>query len=194
MHICEKSSNFVACLRGKKGALNRIVLGKSAPHIAQKTRIPCVLVFLALIVCVACEPDTTCYNREMTTAMVVTLAADSTGTDGTPYSYTAWDSLYVQGVGAETVLYSRSAIQQIALSLRPDTTQTAFRMLYHGQWDTLVVRHTPRMHYVSMACGCAVYHTITDAYSTDRRVDSVAIINANVETTMQENLRIYLHE
>lgn len=142
---------------------------------------------------VACEPDTTCY-QDMATYMVLTMSGDSTGSDGTRYTYTAWDSLRVQGVGSDTVLYSNSSLKQLGLSLRPDTTTTAYLITYHGQTDTLWIAHTPRTHYVSLACGCAVYHTLTAARSTDPRIDSVVIINASVESTTQENLRIYLHE
>ena len=80
------------------------------------------------------------------------------------------------------------------LELRPYTTLTMYLMQYHGQIDTLYIQHTPALHFVSLACGCAVYHTITAAWSSDARVDSVSIINASVETTPQENLCIYLHE
>lgn len=142
----------------------------------------------------ACEPDATCYNRDMETQVVITLSADSTDLEGKNYTYDAWDSLYIQGVGTETVLYSPNALRQLGLSLRPDTTETAYLILYHNQLDTLIITHTPRLQYVSLACGCAVYHTITGARSSDSRVDSVSVINAAVETVAQENLRIYMHE
>ena len=67
-------------------------------------------------------------------------------------------------------------------------------MTFHNQTDTLFVEHTPRQYFVSLACGCAVYHTITAAWSTDYRVDSIQIVNANVENAVQENLCLYLHE
>ena len=113
---------------------------------------------------------------------------------GNSHTYDAWDSLYIQGIGADIVLYSPTQLRQLSLTLRPDTTETAYLMLYHGQLDTIIITHTPRTQYVSLACGCAVYHTITGARSSDPRVDSVSVINASVETTAQENLRIYLHE
>lgn len=141
----------------------------------------------------ACEHETTCH-QDMTTTMVVTLHADSMDVEGNVHTYAAWDSLYVLGVGAETVLYSSGSIAQIGLTLRPDTTETAYLMRYHNQIDTLIIAHTPRLQYVSLACGCAVYHTITGARSTDLRVDSVSIINSSIETVAQENLRIYMHE
>lgn len=148
---------------------------------------------LAAATLAGCEPDTVCH-KDMATCMVLTLSADSTGSDGTRYTYTAWDSLRVQGIGSDTVLCSTGSLKQLGLALRPDTTSTAYLITYHGQTDTLRITHTPRTHYVSLACGCAVYHTLTAVHSTDPRTDSAVIINASVESTAQENVRLYLHE
>ena len=156
-------------------------------------RLSVYMALFGLLLLAACEPETTCH-QDMATTMVVTLHADSMDAEGNLHTYEAWDSLYVQGIGAETVLYSPKALKQIGLALRPDTTETAYLLFYHNQTDTLVITHTPRLQYVSLACGCAVYHTIMGARSSDVRVDSVAIINASVETIAQENLRIYMHE
>ena len=142
---------------------------------------------------VSCEPDTTCY-KDMETYMVVTLHADSLDANNTRTTYTAWDSIQVQAIGVDTILYSPSAIEELTLQLCPDTTVTAYLLNYHGSIDTLWITHTPKLQYVSLACGCYMQHTITGARSTDTRVDSVAIINASVETTAQENIRIYMHE
>lgn len=148
---------------------------------------------VGLLFLLSCEPDRTCH-QDMQATMIVTLRADSMDVQGNKHTYDAWDSLYVQGVGATDVLYNPKSIKQLGVCLRPDTTETAFLILYHGQVDTLTVTHTPSLHYVSLSCGCAVYHTITAARSSDERVDSVTIINASVETTAQENIRIYLSE
>jgi hypothetical protein len=104
-----------------------------------------------------------------------------------------WDSLLVVGVGNNVELKGKN-IKAIGLELRPDTTMTQFVMQYHNQIDTLFVEHSPRLQYISAACGCAIYHTITHAWSSDPRVDSVSIINANVESIVQDNLCIYMHE
>ena len=85
-------------------------------------------------------------------------------------------------------------VKVMALELLPDTNLTAYLMFYHNQIDTLYIQHTPRQQFISLACGCAVYHTITAAWSTDPRVDSVSIINVSVESVAQDNLCIYLHE
>ena len=150
---------------------------------------------LFLILCsllTACEPDTTCH-QELGAAAQITLSADSITSAGDTVNYAQWDSITVVGIGSDIGMQGKS-FKTMGLELRPDTNMTAYLMLYHGQIDTLYIQHTPRQQFISMACGCAVYHTITAAWSTDPRVDSVSIINASVESVAQDNLCIYLHE
>ena len=153
------------------------------------------LYFLCFLLCslfAACEPDATCH-QELDTAAQITLSADSITATGDTVHYTQWDSLLVVGVGNDMGMHGKK-IKTMDLELRPDTNLTKYLMLYHNQIDTLYILHTPRQQFISMACGCAVYHTITAAWSSDPRVDSVSIINASVEAIAQENLCIYLHE
>ena len=145
-----------------------------------------------VILFAACEPERNCY-QEMNAAVQISFSADSVTTVGDTVYYTQWDSISVVGVGSDIGLQGKN-IKTIGVELRPDTNLTMYLMLYHDQIDTLFIQHTPRQQFISMACGCAVYHTITAAWSSDPRVDSVGIINASVETVAQENLCIYLHE
>ena len=150
---------------------------------------------LLLILCsllTACEPETTCY-QEMNAAVQITLTADSITSAGDTVYYAQWDSITVAGVGSDIGMQG-NGIKVMGLELRPDTNLTMYLMLYHDQIDTLYIQHSPRQQFISLACGCAVYHTITAAWSSDPRVDSVSIINAAVETIAQDNLCIYLHE
>lgn len=152
------------------------------------------LYILALLVLLfaACEPEKTCY-QEMGTAVQISLSADSVTAAGNTVHYTQWDSIAVLGIGSDVAMQDKG-VKSMGLELRPDDNMTAYLMLYHDQVDTLYIQHTPRQQFISMACGCAIYHTITAAWSTDPRVDSVSIINASVEIGGEENLCIYLHE
>lgn len=140
----------------------------------------------------SCEPDKVCH-QELQAAVRIILSADSVTAAGDTISYAQWDSLLVVGVGNDVVLKGKN-LKGIGLELRPDTTLTQFLMQYHNQVDTLSIEHTPRLQYISAACGCAIYHTILRAWSSDSRVDSVSIINASVEALAQDNLCIYMHE
>jgi hypothetical protein len=155
----------------------------------------CILFWLSALgsfVLVSCEPDKVCH-QELQVAAQIILSADSVNAAGDTVSYAQWDSILVVGVGNSVGLKGKK-LKGIELELRPDTTMTQFLMLYHDQLDTLFIEHTPRLQYISAACGCAIYHTITHAWSSDPRVDSVSIINANVESIVQDNLCIYMHE
>ena len=150
---------------------------------------------LFLVLCslfAACEPDTACH-QELDSAVQITLSADSITSAGDTVYYAQWDSITVAGVGSNISMQG-NGIKVMGLELRPDTNLTMYLMFYHDQIDTLYIQHTPRQQFISLACGCAVYHTITAAWSSDPRVDSVSIINAAVETIAQDNLCIYLHE
>ena len=139
----------------------------------------------------SCEPDKVCHQKLQVVAQII-LSADSINA-GDTILYTQWDSVSVLGVGSDIGLKGEK-LKIMGLELRPDTTMTQFLVQYHNQEDTLFIEHTPRLQYISAACGCAVYHTILQAWSTDPRVDSVSIINANVESVAQDNLCIYMHE
>lgn len=150
---------------------------------------------LFLVLCslfAACEPDTACH-QELGSAVQITLSADSVTSAGDTAYYAQWDSVTVVGIGSDIGMQGKG-VKVMGLELRPDTNLTAYLMLYHNQIDTLYIQHTPRQQFISMACGCAVYHTINAAWSSDPRVDSVRIINASVESVAQDNLCIYLHE
>jgi hypothetical protein len=132
-------------------------------------------------------------HQELQATMQVTLLADSVTLEGDTISYVQWDSVAFNGVGNNVGLKGK-LLKTMSLELRPDTTMTQYLIQYHGQVDTLFIEHTPRLQYISAACGCAIYHTILGAWSSDPRVDSVSIINANVESFAQDNLCIHMHE
>ena len=132
-------------------------------------------------------------HQELQAIAQIIFSADSVGAEGDTISYAQWDSVLVVGMGNDVGLKGKNT-KRIGLELRPDTTLTQFLIQYHNQVDTLFIEHTPRLQYISAACGCAIYHTITRAWSSDSRVDSVSIINASVEALAQDNLCIYMHE
>jgi hypothetical protein len=140
----------------------------------------------------SCEPDKVCH-QELQVAAQIIFSADSVSATGDTISYAQWDSIVVVGVGNDVGLKGRN-VKTMGLELRPDTTMTQFLMQYHNQVDTLFIEHTPRVQYISAACGCAIYHTILHAWSSDPRVDSVSIINASVEPMAQDNLCVHMHE
>ena len=151
-----------------------------------------IVLFLTACLFVSCEPDTVCHQELQATVQVV-LSADSVAASGGVVHYAQWDSISMLGVGCDVGLKGKN-LKTLGLELRPDTTLTQYLTYYHGQVDTLSIEHTPRLQYINAACGCAVYHTIIRAWSSDQRVDSVSIINTIVESVAQDNLCIHMHE
>ena len=141
---------------------------------------------------VACQPDTTC-RQSINVAAGIALQGLAVDSLGEASEFTAWDSITVQGVGSDSVLYNNSYnVSRILLPLHTDTNLTAYSILWHEQYDTLYIRHTNTMKFISMACGCAIYHLIDTAWYSGSRIDSIKIVNTAVETVAQDNIRVFV--
>lgn len=138
-------------------------------------------IFLALVFCAffACKPDSTC---RLDTDVLVQI----------PIIRSPLDTLIVQGCGSDTVLYNTNAsITSILLPLRQDANMTQYTLFFNQKYDTLTIFHTNNMQFISLACGCVVYHTI-DSVRVTARIDSAQIINSAVERVLQDNIKIHL--
>ena len=140
---------------------------------------------------VACEPDKTC-RQDMSVTAGVTLRGLQVDSTGKATEFAAWDSITVQGVGNDSVLYDNKLnVSQLQLPLRSDTNITAFTLTWHEMTETLYIHHDNTQRFVSMACGCIIYHNIDSVWFTGTWIDSVKIINATVEAVKQENIKLY---
>lgn len=141
----------------------------------------------------ACEPDTGCRDS-MATGMgvsVIRQLVDSVSTQ----RIDQWDSVLIQGVGADSVLYTykqSAGKKTLNLPLRPNNTITAYQFQWHGETDTLYIQHTPLEHFVSLACGCAIYHTIDTVWAFGSLIQKAEVINSAVERGERENVRLTL--
>ena len=120
------------------------------------------------------------------------LAVDSTACD--TVTFTTVSGMVIQGLGRDSILYGGGAISKAYLPLRPDTTLTAYVLQYNGLFDTLYVLHQNDLRFISLACGCFVFHTIDSAYAAGTFIDSAVIINTAVSTVNEEHLRVYFHK
>lgn len=140
-----------------------------------------------------CRPDTIC-RQDTDVALGVSVRWLLTDSTGAVTLQTAFDSIRVQGVGNDSVLYDNGKnVSTLQLPLRADTCVTAFALLWHGAEDTLFVRHDNTRHFISQACGCTVYHTIDTVWHSGNAIDSVAILNSTVESDGQENVQLTMH-
>ena len=148
-------------------------------------------ILMILMMLAGCRPDEVC-RQDLSIAAGVVLRGTSVDSAGVVSNFTSWDSITVQGVGSDSVLYNNAkSVKTLYLPLRPDTALTMYRLNWHGEEDILYVRHDNTRRYVSMACGCIIYHTIDTVWSDGVWIDSVEIMNSAVESASQNNIRIY---
>lgn len=145
----------------------------------------------AAILLLACKPDTECRQTEAVRLKCL-LSCDSITQDGDTVGFTL-DSLTVQGVGSDSVLIdNRKSVSSISLPLRKDTTITQFALTCNEQTDTLVVYHQNDETFISLACGCFVYHTIDEARHKQNLITDIEILNSDIVNYEQDNLQINL--
>jgi len=154
------------------------------------------ILFLAAVLSLAasivsCQPDEGC-RQNMNVSAGVTLRGLATDSADVETPFSSWDSITVQGVDNDSLLYDNSKlISQLQLPLHNDTGITVYRLTWHNTEDKLYFHHDNTMQFVSMACGCIIYHTIDSVWCEGTWIDSVKIINSAVESVQQENVKIY---
>lgn len=145
---------------------------------------------VGLCLLTGCRPDTIC-RQDTDVAMGVSVRWLQTDSEGTTAEQNTFDSIRVQGIGNDSVLYNNGRnLSALRLPLRADTCVTAFALLWHGTKDTLFIRHDNTRHFVSQACGCMVYHTIDTVWHSGSAIDSIALINSTIENNEQENIQL----
>ena len=150
-----------------------------------------VILILGAAVLVACQPDTSCRQDTDVRAGLV-LRCLHIDTLDVAKEEVSWDTITVQGVGSDSILYNRKVNQkQLYLPLQEDKTETSFILEWKGKKEILHIQHSNTSRFLSMACGCVIYHQIEKVWCDKVWADSVVIINTAVETIRQDNIRIY---
>ena len=150
----------------------------------------CTMLGALCLVC--CQPDTTCRQNTDVVAGIV-LRGMSIDSAGIAHEFASWDEITVQGVGSDSVLYdSCTNVSRILVPLRIDTNITAFSLDWRNAEDIIYFRHDNTRRFISMACGCVVYHTIDSVWCDGTWIDSVKIVNSAVEPVEQDNVRIFV--
>ena len=140
----------------------------------------------------SCQPDTTCRQDLRVNAGITIRWLQVDTTNITTTEQTAWDSITVQGIHNDSVLYdNQKNVSQLALPLRNDTNITMYSLKWHGMEEILYIRHDNTLQFVSMACGCVIYHNIDSVWCSGTWIDSVRLINSAVETVQQENVKVF---
>lgn len=103
------------------------------------------------------------------------------------------DSIWVMGLGTDSLLYNKeTSIKSINIPLKKTIKQTDYIVRFNNTTDTISIFHTNNdRYYLSLECGCVVAHSIDEIVSTGHFIDSVSIINRDINTTNAENIQIY---
>lgn len=137
----------------------------------------------------ACTSDDQC-RKESIVNMEITFYNDST------LQKASVDSITIYGADNDSILYNnQKSVSSVALPLQKTKDETRY-VFTNGQYsDTLTIKHTNSDNFISIECGCFVYHNITDAFSNNTWIDSIAIINPDVTTANyeDEHLQIFMH-
>jgi len=146
---------------------------------------------LVLLACMSCEPDTVCHSNVTSTMKVhvktVTILADSTQLFGVA------DSLTIGMIGTDSLVAKNAHNQSdYKVELNPKSDTTDLWLLYHGKHDTIRLYYSNDIYYVSMACGCAITHQLDSTTDTMHAIDSLIIVNTNVDMSEDTNLEIWL--
>jgi hypothetical protein len=144
------------------------------------------LIFLLIIIklIASCTPES-CIGE--TTSFV-----NATFYKRDPYKPLAPDSITVFGIGKETnKLYSKSIKPlSIKLPLNASLGTCGFVIKINGTTDTLNFDYSAYPHLISKECGITFFYTLSPPRIFGSAIDSVILVNENITTFSNENIRI----
>lgn len=162
-------------------------------HYRMKYFFKFILLSLAVIIGYSCSNDETCRKNKYVSLQVSLYKVSLNPTNNT-FVTAAWnvDSITVQGLGSDSVLYKNSKkISLLSLNLNKIETQTAYELNINKIKDTLTITHTNITEFLSLECGCLKVYSIDSAFVTKHAIDSIQIINHQVNTDNATNIRIF---
>jgi len=103
------------------------------------------------------------------------------------------DSLWVQGLDNDSLIYNnKKSVTSISLPLKKFSQQTDYIFRFNDVTDTLTVLYTTNEnYYLSLECGCIAIHNISEVVSTQHFIDSISIINPDVNNTTTTHIQIF---
>lgn len=103
------------------------------------------------------------------------------------------DSLTLFGLGMETnKLYEKArGVQPALLPLDPAAENSIFIISINGITDTISLTYNSFPHLISKECGYSFYHKIDTPSGTNHAIGKIRIMNRNITTLNEENIRIY---
>lgn len=95
-----------------------------------------------------------------------------------------------QGDSVVLNLQSNAAEVTFPLSYKHETDTFIFDYNSGTAYDTLYIGHTNIPTLVSIACGTAMFHTLTTAHSTHNVIDTLIIKSTEINYDERENIQV----
>ena len=105
--------------------------------------------------------------------------------DGSVIEKTVYDSIIV-----DTLINKEKNMKSFKVPLSY-TDETQFTIDYNGkQKDYITVKHRNIPYFLNIDCGTMMFHEVTEV-SASQGIDSIIIINPNIDNYEKENFKIY---
>ena len=102
------------------------------------------------------------------------------------------DSLSLSGLGQPSKIYNRAAgVQPALFPLNASSSSSTFIITINGVYDTIEFHYSGFPHLISKECGYSVFHTLESHTYSQNNIDTILIINPNITTVNEENIRIF---
>lgn len=159
-------------------------------QLMNKRLLPYLVLFSVLIGVGSCEDYKNC-NSPVETSLGIRFYQLINGADRD----TTLPALTMFGIGREDSLLADAIPEaSIAVPLKQDVDSTAFFLrpdstMKNG--DTINLRYTRSLQFVSSGCGFTTYFHIDSVSYTRHYIDSIALATKKIVTTNATNLKIY---
>lgn len=102
------------------------------------------------------------------------------------------NNIFVLSLGDVSLYWDSANISKIPFPLNHETTTTAYLMVADSVADTIWFNYETDLIFVSYSCGFAPQYTLTSIQHSLNGIDSIKISNDKVESSDEENIRIFL--
>ncbi|MDR2853835.1 MAG: hypothetical protein LBV31_00850 [Prevotellaceae bacterium] len=102
-------------------------------------------------------------------------------------------TLTAQGEGIDSLLYNNDIRSAITLPLNKLDNHSTFALTLNDTTGTLTVWHSNTEEYLSFECGCLVTFKIDSVQYAGQFIDSLSVINVDINTQNAENIQLYRH-
>lgn len=159
-----------------------------------KKRLKTILIAATACALAACSGsnDGTCYKERNVVAGVALYKAEYSDSQESYVLSSTTEQITVQGLDNDSTLYKATSLSSFSLPLRIKADSSVFVLQRDSTGtDTLTIFHTNENNFISMECGCFVFHTIKDVQATANQIDSVVLLETRVENVSNTHLRLY---